>query len=1253
MIPLMAHTEPRQEVLVMARPRIREGVVAAVAAVLAVVGMASLGAGVAGAATVSTSPTATSLLLTAQTNIMEWSASAQDTVYLKATVVNPAGNAVSAGTVTFDAGSATLCGDVSPTAGSATCTVPVDKLVTVDPTSTRYATWSASYSGGVSGGVTYAGSGASTTLAVEPTTTTSTTVAVYPSTVGWSSASSNTVELVARVGDTSALLGGGTPGGGTVTFDAGSTALCSAEPLTLSPGLGGTAAYCAVPVDQLAPADPASTTTVAVTATYSGGVDSVSSFGAGEFSGRTTWAASSGTASVTIAHSGTPTATTLILRASPTAIAWSGSGSAGFTAYLSGPPVDIFASPPVVGTVTFAAGSTSLCADVAPNYNQGGPYATCTVPVDKLVPANPASTTTVAVTATYSGGTSNGTTYAKTSGTTSLVVQPGGDTCSLSQPTASDGTQSATAGTAFGEALTIGGNCSGTVTWTAPAYPGATFANGSHITTSTLAADHTTTIPAPTAGSEPGTYRIFATMPGSGTYAIFHLTTVAAPLTVTATSGSGQSAQEGNWFTKPLTVTVTGAGGPVAGAFVNFSSPTSSPSARVPSATFATNAMGQVHIYVLAGLTAGSYTVGVSAYKVYANGQVGPNAQTSFSLSNIETQDYAKVSTQTDLSVSPVTSTAGVPETYTASVNGPLGAGSPAGTITVTATSATGSTTVLSVIDVTNTYAGGQFTAPAPVGTDKITATYAPQNAGYNGSSATMTVTVTPSTSTCTPIITATSGSGQSAPLGSSFSKPLVATITCAGKPVPDASVVFQAPSKPGGTFAGGRSVPGTANSKGVATSPTLTAGSTVGNYNVLAEAYVNGQPVGPAHFAMRNTAKAAPSPAPTPTPSPSPAPVAKPTPTKTTTATHKPKPAPVVVKLAGFVAEKVQPNSVYPHRLHATVTRDGQPVEGYSVTFRLSASSGLTFDGPPVLTATAVTDSQGVATSPPIRAGQVVGTFVAAATASGSSGSASATVGQLAVVQPPYGYRMVARDGGVFDFHVPFYGSAANIGPDSGNVVGLADAPDGYWLATSNGGVLPVGGAPHLGSLACHGCTPYHGRIVGIVSTPDGKGYWLVGANGGVYAFGDAGFYGSMGGRHLNAPVVGMAVTPGGHGYWLAAADGGVFTFGSARFYGSMGGKVLNKPIVGIAATQGGHGYWLVGADGGVFSFGSAAFHGSTGAIRLNQPVVGIVADPATGGYWLLASDGGVFAFHAPFYGSMGGTPLNRPVVGGVAVEG
>ena len=171
---------------------------------------------------------------------------------------------------------------------------------------------------------------------------------------------------------------------------------------------------------------------------------------------------------------------------------------------------------------------------------------------------------------------------------------------------------------------------------------------------------------------------------------------------------------------------------------------------------------------------------------------------------------------------------------------------------------------------------------------------------------------------------------------------------------------------------------------------------------------------------------------------------------------------------------------------------------------------------------------------------------------------------------------------------------------------------------------------------------------IVGMAPTPDGKGYWLVASDGGVFTEGDAVFYGSTGAIQLNKPIVGMAPTPDGKGYWLVASDGGVFTEGDAVFYGSTGAIQLNKPIVGMAPTPDGKGYWLVASDGGVFTEGDAVFYGSTGAIQLNKPIVGMAPTPDGKGYWLVASDGGVFTEgNAVFYGSTGAIQLNKPIVG------
>ena len=243
-------------------------------------------------------------------------------------------------------------------------------------------------------------------------------------------------------------------------------------------------------------------------------------------------------------------------------------------------------------------------------------------------------------------------------------------------------------------------------------------------------------------------------------------------------------------------------------------------------------------------------------------------------------------------------------------------------------------------------------------------------------------------------------------------------------------------------------------------------------------------------------------------------------------------------------------------------------------------------------------------------------------------------------------GYRLVARDGGVFAF-----GGAAFRGSMGGTrlnqpVVGMATSPSnqGYFLVAADGGVFAFGDARYRGST---GNLRLAQPVVGMAVTPSGNGYWLVARDGGVFAFGDARFLGSTGGQRLAQPVVGMARTPSGNGYYLVAADGGVFAFGDARFSGSMGATRINQPVVGVAVSPVGAGYWMVARDGGVFAFGSARFVGSAGGVRLNQPVVGMAASASEAGYHLVASDGGVFTFgDAVFAGSTGGIRLNQPVV-------
>jgi hypothetical protein len=245
-----------------------------------------------------------------------------------------------------------------------------------------------------------------------------------------------------------------------------------------------------------------------------------------------------------------------------------------------------------------------------------------------------------------------------------------------------------------------------------------------------------------------------------------------------------------------------------------------------------------------------------------------------------------------------------------------------------------------------------------------------------------------------------------------------------------------------------------------------------------------------------------------------------------------------------------------------------------------------------------------------------------------------------------PFGYYLVASDGGVFNYgNLPFCGSTGSLTLNK-PVVAMAATPDGggYWLAASDGGVFTYGDAPFHGSA---GSLVLNKPIVGMAATPDGGGYWLVASDGGIFSYGDAGFFGSAGSLHLNKPIVGMARTSNGGGYWLVASDGGIFSYGNAAFSGSAGSLALNKPVVGMAPTADGGGYWLVASDGGVFNYGDAPFHGSAGSLALNKPVVGMAPTPDGAGYWLVASDGGIFTYGAAFYGSTGSIALNKPIVG------
>jgi hypothetical protein len=101
-------------------------------------------------------------------------------------------------------------------------------------------------------------------------------------------------------------------------------------------------------------------------------------------------------------------------------------------------------------------------------------------------------------------------------------------------------------------------------------------------------------------------------------------------------------------------------------------------------------------------------------------------------------------------------------------------------------------------------------------------------------------------------LITATSGTPQTATVNTAFAAPLVAKVTTGGSPTSGVTVTFTAPATgASGTFAGGVST-ATTDANGLATSAVFSANGTTGAYTVAAT--VSGVST-PANFNLTNTA--------------------------------------------------------------------------------------------------------------------------------------------------------------------------------------------------------------------------------------------------------------------------------------------------------------------------------------------------------------------------------------------------------------
>jgi hypothetical protein len=106
-----------------------------------------------------------------------------------------------------------------------------------------------------------------------------------------------------------------------------------------------------------------------------------------------------------------------------------------------------------------------------------------------------------------------------------------------------------------------------------------------------------------------------------------------------------------------------------------------------------------------------------------------------------------------------------------------------------------------------------------------------------------------------------------------------------------------------------------------------------------------------------------------------------------------------------------------------------------------------------------------------------------------------------------------------------------------------------GYWLVAADGGIFTFN-VPFYGSMGGHALNQ---PVVGMTPQPDGAGYRIVAGDGGVFDFGDAAYYGSLPGEGVQNPqVTTMAGSVDGNGYYLINSSGNVWAFGDAPFLGN-----------------------------------------------------------------------------------------------------
>ena len=182
-----------------------------------------------------------------------------------------------------------------------------------------------------------------------------------------------------------------------------------------------------------------------------------------------------------------------------------------------------------------------------------------------------------------------------------------------------------------------------------------------------------------------------------------------------------------------------------------------------------------------------------------------------------------------------------------------------------------------------------------------------------------------------------------------------------------------------------------------------------------------------------------------------------------------------------------------------STATSDTATVAGGtsptgSIVFKLFGPGDATCSDAPAYTSAPQTVAGDGQYQSPAFTPTLEGTYSWVALYSGDSNNAAVTtvcmdpaetvtVGPLTPTYNPNGYRLVANEGGIFDFGLNFNGSLAN--------------------------------------------TKLNAPIVGLANSPGSNGYLMVGSDGGVFAEGGANFYGSLGGQTLSSPIAAIAAPP------------------------------------------------------------------------------------------------------------------------------